>query len=146
VSASGDGGLALAPRLRLLARPGPPLGLIFAAIGSLAALAVGLLRLDRLPVSFCYVKTLSGVPCPTCGSTRALAQLAEADLPGAFAMNPLATLGALGLVLWGAADLALVPSGRALGLAIRPPLGSWLRVAAILAILANWVYLVAAGR
>lgn len=146
MSASDDAGMALAPRLRLLARPGPPLGLIFTAIGSAAALAVGLLRLDRLPVSFCYVKTLSGVPCPTCGSTRALGQLAEADLSGAFAMNPLATLGGLVLLLWGAADLALLPRGRALGLEIRSPLGSWLRIVTILAILANWIYLVAAGR
>jgi len=146
VSGGGEAGITLAPRVRLLARPGPPLGLIFTAIGSLAALAVGLLRLDRLPVSFCYVKTLSGVPCPTCGSTRALGRLIAADLPGAFAMNPLATVAAVALVLWGAAELALLPRGRALGLEIRPPLGSWLRIAAILAIVANWLYLVAAGR
>lgn len=146
MSGSGEAGPALLPRVRLLARPGPPLGLIFAAIGALAALVVGLLRLDRLPVPLCYVKALSGMPCPTCGSTRALGRLFDADLAGAFAMNPLAALLALGLLLWGAADLALLRRGRALAVELEPPLGRWLRIAAILAILANWAYLVASGR
>jgi Protein of unknown function (DUF2752) len=133
-------------RLRLTARPGAPLGLVFAATGVLATLAVGLLHLDRLPVSLCYVKTLSGLPCPTCGSTRALGRLFALDVPGAFAMNPLVTLAAFVLLAWALADLALVPSRRALALEVGPSLGNALRVGAVAVIVANWAYLVAAGR
>jgi Protein of unknown function (DUF2752) len=146
VSESHQAGLTVAPRLRLMARPGPPLGLIFAGIGLLATLAIGLLGLDHLGVSFCYVKTLTGLPCPTCGSTRVLGRLFAGDLAGALAMNPLAALAALGVVAWGAADAALLPRKRALCVAVAPPLGRALRVAAALAILANWAYLVLAGR
>jgi hypothetical protein len=135
-----------APPLRLVSRAGPPLGLIFGATGAVATLAVGLLRLDRLPVSLCYVKALSGLPCPTCGSTRALGRLFALDLAGALAMNPAAALGALGLAAWALADLSLLPRRRALGLELSAPLGWVLRVAVVALLLANWAYLLAAGR
>jgi hypothetical protein len=135
-----------APPFRLVSRPGPPLGLIFGATGAVATLAVGLLRLDRLEMALCYVKALSGLPCPTCGSTRALGRLFALDVPGAFAMNPLVALGALGLAAWAVADLALLPRRRALSVEVAPPLGSALRVAAVAVLLANWAYLLAAGR
>jgi len=146
VSEPREAGLPLAPRLRLLARPGPPLGLIFTGIGLLATLAIGLLHLDHLGVSLCYVKTLTGLPCPTCGSTRVLGRLFAGDLAGALAMNPLAALAALAVAGWGAADAALLPSRRALSVAVEPPLGNALRLAVVVAILANWAYLVLAGR
>jgi len=138
--------LVPAPPFRFVAQSGPPLGLIFGAIGLVAALAVGLLRLDRLPVTLCYVKALTGLPCPTCGSTRALRRLFELDVPGALLMNPAATLAAAVVLLWAAADLALLPRGRALGIEIAPRAGLALRVGAVVALLANWVYLLAAGR
>jgi hypothetical protein len=107
---------------------------------------VGLLHLDRLPVALCYLKAFTGLPCPTCGSTRALGRLFALDLPGAFAMNPLMTLAAIVVALWAAADLALLPRRRALGLEVAPRLGFALRVAAVVVILANWIYLLATGR
>ena len=92
------GGADVAPSrprwsLRLTAPPGRlPLGAVFGTIGALGAAAVGLLGLDRLPFSVCLFKALTGLPCPTCGSTRALGRLVHFDLAGALAMNPLATV------------------------------------------------------
>jgi hypothetical protein len=140
-----------APRalaLRLRARAGPPLGAIFTGIGALGAAAVGVLHLDRLPLPLCHVKALTGLPCPTCGSTRALGRLFDLDVAGALAMNPLATTAAFGLVAWAAADLALLARvrGQALGIDVSRRAGVALRVAAVVAIVLNWAYLVAAGR
>jgi hypothetical protein len=132
--------------VRFVARPGPPLGLIFAASGVLLTLAVGLLRADRLPIALCYMKALTGLPCPTCGSTRALGRLFALDLPGAIAMNPLATLAAALVAGWALADLALLPRGRALGVELSRPAGFALRVAAVVAIALDWAYLLLAGR
>jgi hypothetical protein len=134
------------PPLRLVAREGPPLGLIFGAIGALGAVVVGLLHLDRLKLPLCYVKALSGLPCPTCGSTRAAGRLFELDLAGAFSMNPLATLAAFAIVAWALGDLALLPRRRALGLEVAPRAGSVLRIGVVVAVLLNWAYLLAAGR
>ncbi len=133
--------------VRLRARPGAaPLGAIFGGIGLLGGIAVSLLHLDRLPFALCVFKNLSGLPCPTCGSTRAMGRLFSLDLAGALAMNPLTTLGAGVVAAWALADLALLPRGCALGIDVQPRLASRLRVAALLIFLLNWVYLLTAGR
>ena len=133
--------------IRLVARSSaPPLGAIFGGIGLLAAAAVGLLRLDRIPLTLCVFKGLTGLPCPTCGSTRALGRLFALDFAGALAMNPFTTLVAVLVAGWAVADLALLPRGRALELEVPKPLGFALRVGALVLFLANWVYLITAGR
>ena len=123
-----------------------PLGAIFGGIGVMAAVAVGLLRLDRVPLTFCVVKSLSGLPCPTCGSTRAFARLFELDLAGALAMNPFTMLVAVVIAVWAVADVLLLPWHRALRVSLSPSLGRALRVAAFVAFFANWVYLLVVGR
>jgi len=139
--AGGDGSL-----LRVRAHGGPPLGLIFGGIAVLAGAAVTVLRLDRVPFVLCAFKQLTGLPCPTCGSTRTLGRLAELDVAGAFAMNPLVAASAMGLLLWALADLALLPRGRALRLEARGELGVALRGSLVLLALANWAFLILAGR
>jgi hypothetical protein len=132
--------------LRLQAVPGAPLGAIFGGIGAAAAGTVWLLGLDHLPVTFCVFKGLTGLPCPTCGSTRALARLFGLDLAGAVAMNPLATLVAVVMAAWALADLVLLPRHRSLKVEVSTRLGNWLRAAALLAFFLNWVYLLVVGR
>ncbi len=133
--------------LRLRAPEGRlPLGAIFGAIGLVATVAVGLLHLDRLGFAVCFFKVGTGLPCPACGSTRALGRLFEMDLSGAFAMNPLATVAAFVLVPWAVADLVLLTRGRALDADVAPPVGRGLRIAVVVAVALNWAWLVAAGR
>jgi hypothetical protein len=133
--------------VRLVARPGsPPLGLVFGGIGLVSAAAVGRLHLDRLPLTLCVFKGLTGLPCPTCGSTRTLGRLFALDFAGALSQNPLATLAAVVVGAWALADLALLPGRRAVGVEIAPRLGFVLRLTALALFLANWLYLIAAGR
>jgi hypothetical protein len=133
--------------IRLVARStAPPLGAIFGGIGLLAAAAVGLLRLDRIPLTLCVFKGLTGLPCPTCGSTRALGRLFALDFAGALGMNPFTTLVAVIVAAWAVADLALLPLRRALDVEFPKRLGFALRVGALVLFLANWFYLIAAGR
>lgn len=133
--------------IRLVARSSaPPLGAIFGGIGLLAAAAVWLLRLDRIPLTLCVFKGLTGLPCPTCGSTRVLGRLFALDFAGAFAMNPFTTLVTVLVAAWAVADLALLPRRRALDLDVPKRFGFALRVGALVLFLANWVYLIAAGR
>lgn len=132
--------------MRFVATPGGlPLGAIFGAIGLLGCAAVGLLGLDHLGFSICSFKLLTGLPCPTCGSTRALGRLFARDVAGALAMNPLATLLALAVVPWAIADLALLARGRSLGVRVPPAAARALRVAVLALMLANWIYLLAAS-
>ena len=133
--------------MRFVARPGAtPLGAIFLACGVVIAAAVGLLHLDHLPVTFCAFKAVTGLPCMTCGTTRAFARLYSLDLPGAVTMNPLSAAVALALVPWGLVDLVLLPRGRALVLEISRGLAPFVRVTAVALVFANWAYLIVAGR
>jgi len=134
------------PPLTIAARPGAPLGAIFLGLGGLAAVAVGILHLDRLPFTVCVFKAATGLACLTCGTTRALGRLAHLDVAGALTMNPLATLFALALVPWGIADLLLLPRNQALSVEVSPGVGNVLRCLAVALALANWGYLIAAGR
>jgi hypothetical protein len=134
--------------LRLTAPAGAlPLGGIFGAIAVAGTVAVGLLHLDHLPFPVCVFKHLTGLPCPTCGSTRAVGRLFALDLPGALAMNPLTTLALLLLLLpWAAADLILLSRGRGLVLEASRAAARSLRVAAVALVLLNWAFLLAMGR
>jgi hypothetical protein len=132
--------------VRLVGRPGMRLGLVLAGLGAVGALCVALLGLDRLPVTICLLKASTGFPCLTCGGTRAAARLATLDLGGAFQLNPLVTVAGLALVPWALADLALWPRGQALALDVDRRAKPWLGWLAIVLALANWAWLLYAGR
>jgi hypothetical protein len=133
-------------RTALRAQPGAvPFGAILAGCAIVVLAMVAVLPLARLPFSLCVFKAVTGVPCFTCGSTRALTLLARLDLAGALAMNPLVASGALLLIPWAAADLVLMPSRRAIVLELSPAAARAARIAAVAAVVLNWLWLVAAG-
>lgn len=133
--------------MRLLARGGGfPAGAVLGLTGAAAALAAGRLDLDRLPFTLCAFKALTGLPCASCGSTRALARLSRLDLSGALALNPFFAGIALLVGAWAIADLALLARGRALCLELSARESGRLSLAVVVALAVNWAYLIAAGR
>ena len=95
----------------------------------------------------CPFKMLTGVPCLTCGSNRALSALLHFEPLRALAWNPLVVVTALACGLW-VAYAAVVVIGRLPRLrltgdlrGVRGLVGS----AALLAVVANWIYLYVAG-
>jgi hypothetical protein len=106
-----------------------------------------LASLDPRWLPRCTLKCLTGVPCALCGSTRAVLALCRLDFPAAVALNPLATLAALGAVCWllaWASDRWLATRWLERAQARRHTVAWWWLGAAALA--ANWIYVVAAGR
>jgi hypothetical protein len=123
-----------------------PVGALLLGLAIAAGSSVVLLGLDHLPITVCYFKAVTGLPCLSCGGTRAVADLARLDAAAAVAMNPLAALAGLALIPWGLGDLVLWLRGRALRLEVAPALRPTLRWVVIGAVALNWVYLIAAGR
>jgi hypothetical protein len=100
-----------------------------------------------IPIPLCPLKTLTGIPCPTCGGTRAMRALSHGALLAALRLNPLVTIGAIALLpcLAYAAWVTLFNTSR-LRFAFSPADQRFLRVAAWVAILANWTFLIVDGR
>jgi hypothetical protein len=132
---------SLVPRTKAL-----PLGLVFGAITAAGCAVVGLLGLDHLGPTFCLFRLTTGLPCPTCGTTRALGRLARLDPAGALLMNPLMAAGALGLLLWGLVDAVLLPARRALRVTLPAPWPGRIRILAVLALALNWAFLLLVRR
>ena len=133
--------------LALDARPGAlPLGGIFGGLAAVGCAAVGLLGLDHMGFTVCVFRLATGMPCMTCGATRAFGRLFRLDVAGALLMNPLVTLGTLGLLVWGILDLALLPTRRALRLHLAPAWHPTVRVLAVALVLLNWAFLIFTSR
>jgi hypothetical protein len=111
-----------------------------------ALIAAGWLRAG-LPTPLCPLHALSGIPCPTCGMTRATTALLHGDLAGALIWNPLATLLIGGAALY-VFYAAVVVIGKHPRVRWSPPTRTevrWIRISAILLIAANWAYLLWRG-
>ncbi|MFO1500356.1 MAG: DUF2752 domain-containing protein [Verrucomicrobiota bacterium] len=107
--------------------------------------AVGLARVTQwLPslIPPCGLKTLTGIPCPLCGSTRCLISWSHLNVSEAFRFNPLTATGFVlaGAYLW----VSLLSRGwgrpwdKQLVAWIQRRRWPWLLLAAAVA---NWIYL-----
>lgn len=93
----------------------------------------------------CVFKNATGIPCPSCGSTRAVLLLSKGDIVGAMLMNPIGIL--LGIILltvplWMLYDVlfqkeTLLNFYRKTEQILKR---KWIAIAVITLILANWIW------
>lgn len=110
-----------------------------------AGLAMAWIQLG-LPRLFCPFRAITGLPCPTCGSTRMVEALAAGNAARAFQSNPMVFLILAGIAIWAMCSLVgrwrdwpqprVILSARGKQIA---RLGAWLMLAA------GWAYLILAG-
>lgn len=116
------------------------------ALGASALFAVAWLISD-VPTPLCPLHALTGIPCPTCGMTRATNALLYGDFAGALKWNPLLTLVLAGTAIY-ILYAAVVVIGKLPRLRWTPPSRSesrWIRIGVILLLAANWAYLIWRG-
>jgi hypothetical protein len=117
-------------------------------VGSASLCLLGVaLATPGIQLPLCGFKTISGLPCPTCGITRTIIALSRGDLARGLFMNPLAA------ILCGAGLLYLLYAAIVLALRLprfRPTVTTTgarrLRIAAFTALAVNWIWLIATGR
>ena len=90
----------------------------------------------------CVFRSLTGIPCPTCGTTRAAAAFLDGDVMTAFIYNPLAALAGL-LFVVGAPIAVIWTTAKCPVPSVPNPLPPWVRIGAVGLIAANWLYLIA---
>lgn len=96
----------------------------------------------HLPYPECWLRKLTGLPCPSCGCTRGLLAWSQLDLAQAFFFNPLFFLLCVGVLAWCVVAAAEKLAGRAWLSHWRSRFGRWSvwRIALVLIAL-NWLYL-----
>ncbi len=97
-----------------------------------------------LPLPGCPFHAITGLPCPTCGMTRALRSSFHRDWQTAAGFNPLAFLSYAGVVVYDvyAAIVLAFRLPRLRWDKISPRAGWMVRCGAIAAILGNWAWLI----
>lgn len=93
----------------------------------------------------CPFQAALGLPCASCGMTRAFVALARGDVAASLAASPLGAV--LAAAAWGFAALALLrPLIRFRWPDLAPPAARAAAVAGVAALLLNWGWLVLSGR
>ena len=116
-----------------------------AALALAAAVVTRVLGLDHAGVAFCFFKSSTGYACFTCGTTRALGHLAAFDVPRDFAVQPLVTVGTLGMLLWGAVDAGLAAAAKRTIFRLEGRSSRIVFFVGLGLAIVNWFYLLATG-
>ena len=91
----------------------------------------------------CPFKSLTGIPCPGCGTGRAALALARLDPIHALVHYPLPALAWMAFIVAGLAAGVRALRRRPLPRIRRLP--AWVKVVAVVAVAANWAYSIATG-
>jgi hypothetical protein len=117
-----------------------------ALLAALLLIGAGLGALHLCGVSLCVFRRLTGLPCLTCGASRAVALALRGDVPGALAQQPLAMVAAAlagaGLTAY---SILLVGLRRVARVKVAPREGRLLWAAGLALAALNWIYLVRSG-
>ena len=106
---------------------------------------------DSTTPTACMFKAVTHLPCPSCGTTRALVLLMKGDISGSLLVNPFGVILALALVIvpvWVAIDTLRRSDTlfRWYNLAEHAlAANKWLSVPAIAIVLLNWFWNIAKG-
>lgn len=113
--------------------------------GACALFIYALYLLKRLPQIPCVFKTVTGYPCPTCGSTRAVLDFFHLDIVSAFRWNPLVVLGGIVFIAWVLYGFYMLFSGKKVQVTLTKNESRFLRWGVVILFILNWIYLIASG-
>ncbi|HOC43426.1 MAG TPA: DUF2752 domain-containing protein [Thermoanaerobaculales bacterium] len=112
--------------------------------GGLALSVVALKPLWPLVTPFlrpCLFRSITGVPCPSCGATRSVLALLDGDVPGALLLNPLVFAASIAF-LAGGVVAPLWAWRRCPAPRLAHPLPRSIRLGLVALILLNWAWLI----
>lgn len=91
----------------------------------------------------CPFKSMTGFPCPSCGLTRAALALSHFQFVEALVRYPLATVLWICFIVGGLLAGAMALLRRPLPSLGEQPL--WIKISALLVVVANWIYSIVTG-
>ncbi|MCD6161577.1 MAG: DUF2752 domain-containing protein [candidate division Zixibacteria bacterium] len=110
-------------------------------------LIIGALAMYRFrPPSTCLFHNLTGVPCLSCGVTRAVGAFFSGEFISMLCFNPLAVLFCAALFFFSLFKLVEYIFRFKLRIDVSSKISLAVRVTVIFLVAANWLFLIAAGR
>ena len=105
---------------------------------------------ENKSVEICFIKHLTNIPCPSCGSTRSIISLTKGDFIGALNINPIGYLVALIMLvapLWILADTimnknTLFDLFQKIETLLKRPM---IAIPLILLVIINWIWNITKG-
>jgi hypothetical protein len=122
--------------------------LVWSSIGTVSLVCAGLaLSTVGPPPVICTFHAITGLPCPTCGGTRALLALLDGQVFQAVAWNPMVALTVVAFPVYAAYGAWVTAlNRRRVRLSLTSRERTLARAAAGVLILASWIFLIAVGR
>lgn len=96
-------------------------------------------------MGICSLKALIGLPCMTCGSTRATMRLLYGDLAHAILFQPMMISIYVGLGLWGGVSFVSFLMDKRVSIRLSDTWSIAFKVSLAVIPLVNWAYLIAIG-
>jgi len=119
------------------------LPLVYFLVAGGGVFAVIILRsFNRLPHFPCVFKTVTGFPCPTCGSTRVVTSLLKFDIIEAFGWNPLVFLIGIAFIIWVSYGFYMQISGKKIKIRLSKKESLFIKLVLLILFFSNWIYLV----
>lgn len=118
------------------------LGLIYGCIGIFGFVGARFFSKVIALLPPCPLRHITGLPCPTCGSTRSGILLSQFKILEAFLTNPLFVLVCFGVTIWAMTALVLHIIRRRMRLVRFNESKPVIRILLIGAIIVNWIYLI----
>jgi len=105
---------------------------------------------ENKSVEICFIKHLTNIPCPSCGSTRSIISLTKGDFIGALNINPIGYLVALIMLIapvWVLADTimnknTLFDLFQKIETLLKRPM---IAIPLILLVIINWIWNITKG-
>jgi Protein of unknown function (DUF2752) len=121
--------------------------LIWLTVSCVGAIGMTVWLWLHLPLPQCNFRALLGIPCLTCGSTRAASALLHGEMAQAWLVSPLATVAFCAMAAFDVYAIAILLS-RAPRLRLTLASRNERRMVVVLlavAVLLNWIYLLIRG-
>lgn len=120
---------------------GRQLGLLWAGLALVLLAAAPFAGWIAAQAPACPFRSLTGIPCATCGATSAAVALSQLDIAGALMISPLAAIGWMAFIAGGVVAGVAALAGR--GVPELPRELPWAaRVGIVAVVAANWGYLI----
>jgi hypothetical protein len=117
-------------------------GIIYGVIALIGLCAARFPQIITLSPS-CVFQVLLGIPCPTCGSTRAVLHLSHGEIIAALAFNPLISSCFLAAVLYFLYSIIAIASGMPrIGCTLSEGDKNTVSTGVVILVLMNWMYLI----